>query len=413
MELSGRTISGRYVILDLLGQGGMGQVYRARDTTLKRTVAIKVLWPHLAASERARTRFRREAQSAARLNHPSIVAVYDHGADQDLQYLVMEHLHGRTLAALLAEEGPLEPGDAVAVAAELGRALAAAHGAGIVHRDVKPGNVIVTSENGVKVLDFGIARAVTAETVTDTAAVMGTAAYLSPEQAAGGRADARSDIYALGVVLYEMLVGEPPFVGETPLAVAYKHLNDVPLPPSELRPGVPRGLDAVIARAMAKDPDQRYATAEAMVRDLDGVPEAEDTAPLRLAVTGPAPPERRTGRVPRLLRWALIALLLVGLAFAVPLLVGAGRSPSPAPIREERPIPTIPATSSPGEPAQTSEPSPESTPTEEAREDEGEPAEAATTAPPPSPLPSPSPSPSPTTSPVPSPSTSPLATPGS
>jgi serine/threonine protein kinase len=402
MDLSGRTLSGRYEILDRLGQGGMGQVYHARDVLLGRLVALKVLWPHLAASEAAQERFRREARAAARLNHPAVVAVYDHGADEDLQFLVMEHVEGRTLKEMLAEEGPLTPDRAVAVAIGLADALAAAHAAGIVHRDIKPGNVIVCSDGSVKVMDFGIARAVTAETVSETAAVVGTAAYLSPEQAAGGRVDARTDLYALGVVLYEMLVGEPPFTGETPVAVAYKHLHDEPLPPSERSPGIPRPLDRIVARAMAKDPDERYGSAEDMRQDLDRI-FGHQTDTERLVPEWGDVAEAVSGRPAHPWRWVLIALLLLGLAISVPLLAGGGSTPEDLDI-EERPLPSVPATASPrsgtGSPGQ---PSPgvasSETPDPEESPDQGKDEQPATPQPP-----SPSPAESPTVEPSPSPS---------
>src|SRR6185312_14710530 len=232
-----RRLGGRYELGHVLGRGGMAEVYIAHDTRLGRTVAVKTLRVDLARDPSFQTRFRREAQSAASLNHPSIVAVYDTGEDHSdgvvTPYIVMEHVEGRTLRDVLASEGRLLPQRALEITAQICAALEQAHRAGIVHRDIKPGNVMLTPSGEVKVMDFGIARAMTgsSSTMTQTAAVIGTAHYLSPEQARGEHVDARSDIYSTGCLLYELLTGGPPFSGDSAVAVAYQHVREDPVPP--------------------------------------------------------------------------------------------------------------------------------------------------------------------------------------
>lgn len=275
-----RVLNARYEIQSRLGDGGMATVFGGTDRVLGRRVAIKVLSPHYARDRKAVERFRREAQAAAGLNHPNVVSVFDTGSDDGVHYIVMEHVEGRTLADVIGEEGALPPGSAATIAVDVCRALASAHEKGMVHRDVKPGNVLLASDGGVKVTDFGIARVASGEPLTVTGSVMGTASYLSPEQARGGEVDERSDVYSLGCVLYEMLTGAPPFDGETPLAIAYKHVEEDPVPPSSVNPGVPSELEAVVRKAMSKDPADRFASAAEMARDLR---EAAPTAPLEPA----------------------------------------------------------------------------------------------------------------------------------
>ena len=260
----------RYEVQGRIGVGGMAEVWRGYDRTLNRTVAIKTLLPQFARDASFVDRFRREAQAAARLNHPGIVSVYDSGTDGETPYIVMQFIEGRTLADYLASGKTIPPMKATQVAKEIAEALAAAHAEGVIHRDIKPANVMVTRDGKVLVMDFGIARLISGpETAPQTSAVLGTASYLSPEQAQGHSVDARSDIYALGVVLYEMLTGRPPFTGDSPMAIAYKQVNATPEAPSSVNPDVPPELDAVVMRALSKNPANRYQTGQEFADDLE------------------------------------------------------------------------------------------------------------------------------------------------
>jgi serine/threonine protein kinase len=269
-----RLLGGRYELDGVVGRGGMAEVYRARDIRLDRIVAIKTLRTDLARDQIFQARFRREAQSAASLNHPSIVAVYDTGEDMatgvPVPYIVMEYVDGRTVRDLLQEGHRLLPERSLEIIDGVLRALEYSHQAGIVHRDIKPGNVMVTRNGDVKVMDFGIARAMSdaQSTMTQTAQVIGTAQYLSPEQARGDRVDARSDLYSAGCLLYELLTGRPPFTGDSPVAIAYQHVRENPVPPSRVDPDVPAWADAIVLKAMAKSPADRYQSAADMRADL-------------------------------------------------------------------------------------------------------------------------------------------------
>jgi serine/threonine-protein kinase len=266
-------LSDRYEVGEILGFGGMSEVHLARDLRLHRDVAIKVLRADLARDPSFYLRFRREAQNAAALNHPAIVAVYDTGeaetATGPLPYIVMEYVDGVTLRDIVHTEGPMPSKRAIEVIADASQALNFSHQHGIIHRDVKPANIMISKTGAVKVMDFGIARALAdANSVTQTAAVIGTAQYLSPEQARGEKVDARSDVYSLGCVLYEILTGEPPFTGDSPVAVAYQHVREDPVPPSQRHNDITPDLDAVVLKALAKNPDNRYQSAAEMHADL-------------------------------------------------------------------------------------------------------------------------------------------------
>ena len=286
-----RLLGGRYELDGVVGRGGMAEVYRARDIRLDRIVAIKTLRADLARDQIFQARFRREAQSAASLNHPSIVAVYDTGEDMmtgvPVPYIVMEYVDGRTVRDLLQDGHRLLPERSLEIINGVLRALDYSHQAGIVHRDIKPGNVMVTRNGDVKVMDFGIARAMSdaQATMTQTAQVIGTAQYLSPEQARGERVDSRSDLYSAGCLLYELLTGRPPFTGDSPVAIAYQHVRENPIPPSRVDPDVPPWADAIVLKAMAKSPADRYQTAADMRADLQraasGMPVAA-VAPTRM-----------------------------------------------------------------------------------------------------------------------------------
>lgn len=263
----GRILSGRYELVRLLGRGGMAEVWAAHDHTLSREVAIKLLLDRFLDDESFTRRFQDEARHVARLNHPNLVGVYDTGADQGQPYIVMEIVEGRSLQQVIAAGGVHED-RALQIVGQVCIALAYAHDRGLIHRDIKPGNILIADDGTVKVTDFGIARAVDHETVTRTAAVLGTAAYLSPEQAQGADIDPRSDLYSLGVVLFELLTGEQPFAGDSPVTVAYQHVQETPRPPRQLDPGISPAAEAITMRALAKNPANRYQHAGEMAEDV-------------------------------------------------------------------------------------------------------------------------------------------------
>ena len=295
-------IGDRYQLGNSIGTGGMSDVYVATDTLLGREVAIKMLKIDMARDENFRQRFRKEAQNSARLNHPNIVAVYDTGETVvegiSIPYIVMEHIKGRDLRAIVREDGPLRPEEAAAMLFPVTLALQASHDSGIIHRDVKPANIMVTSTGEVKVMDFGIARALSdsSSAMTQTAAVIGTAQYLSPEQARGESVDARSDLYSTGCLLYELLTGQPPFQGDSAVAIAYQHVREIPKRPSSLAADVPESLDRVILKSLAKSREDRYQDAAHMRADLQAAargmsvaaPAADSWSPATSVMASPA-----------------------------------------------------------------------------------------------------------------------------
>jgi eukaryotic-like serine/threonine-protein kinase len=305
-DLEGRRLGDRYRLESPVASGGMATVWRGTDEVLGRPVAVKVLHDRLSRDRDVMARFRREARAAARLSHPAVVRVFDTGDQDGLSYIVLELSEGRTLQEVVDSEAPLPPAEAVGIVRTVLQGLAHAHRLGVVHRDIKPGNILLDAGGHVKVTDFGIAKASFAEDLTTTGNLIGTARYLAPEQVEGGPIDARADLYATGIVLYELLTGRGPFEAETNLAAATKRLAEDPPPPGALRSGIPRSLDAVVMRALARHPDQRYQTAEEM------------SAALERAVPGGGPPDLRPpddGPPPRpresvFRSWMLVPLIL-------------------------------------------------------------------------------------------------------
>ncbi len=354
-------IGGRYELGEMLGRGGMAEVRKGNDVRLGRIVAIKRLRTDLASDPTFQARFRREAQSSASLNHPSIVAVYDTGEEMSTDgthvaqpYIVMEYVAGRTLREILREGRKILPERALEITSGVLSALDYSHRAGIVHRDIKPANVMLTPAGDVKVMDFGIARAIAdaSSTMTQTAAVVGTAQYLSPEQARGETVDSRSDVYSTGCLLYELLTGRPPFVGESPVSVAYQHVREQAAPPSSLDPDLPPEIDAIVMKALAKPVEERYQSAAAMRADIErylaGKPVVAPVVPAAGATTflpqdqptetsiftgGLAEPEEKKRRWPLVLLGIAILGLLVAAAVVGPMLLD-----SPP---EERSVPSV------------------------------------------------------------------------
>ncbi|HKH10549.1 MAG TPA: protein kinase [Rubrobacter sp.] len=269
-------LGNRYELQDLVGGGGMAEVYLAHDAILDRDVALKILRGQFAGDEEFVERFKREALSAAGLSHPNIVSVYDRGTEVGTSYIAMEYVPGGTLKERLSSDGPLDPTVVASLGLQISEALQAAHERGVIHRDIKPQNVLLTEGGEVKVADFGIARAASAATISQTGLILGTAGYMSPEQALGKAASPRSDLYCLGVLLYEMLTGEQPYTADNPIAVSMKHVTEAPRAPREVNPEVPEGMNALVLKLLAKDPQDRYANAAELSGDLrrlrDGLP---------------------------------------------------------------------------------------------------------------------------------------------
>ena len=348
--VKGDKLLGRYSMQERVASGGMGAVWRARDEKLARDVAVKILAENLAHDERFVERFRREARSVAGMTHPNIATVFDFGEDKGRYFIVMELVEGKDLARILREEGPLSSERTIRIGTQICAALTQAHGAGVVHRDIKPGNVIVAPDDTAKVTDFGIARATGDSTLTGTGSVLGTAQYISPEQAAGSKIGPASDIYSLGIVLYEMLTGTVPFTGDSAIGVAMRHMNeDVPAP-SALSERVSPELDDIVARATARSPEERWPDAASMRAALVGAGEGIPTGPVTTGMAAGIPittEERVSAGTTAMmtpdptgagsaLRWGLAALGALAAIALVLLLVRAFDSPDPVAQRRER-----------------------------------------------------------------------------
>ncbi len=359
---SPRVLAGRYRLESLIARGGMAEVWKGTDAVLARPVAVKLLHTHLAADAGFRERFRREAVAAARLAHPNVVATFDTGEDGDEPFIVMELIGGRTLRDLLRERGALPPAVATGIAVQVADALAVAHDTGIVHRDVKPGNILVCTPSPghdrsvpmVKVTDFGIARAAAdgdGGDLTQPGSMLGSVKYLAPEQATGASADMRTDVYSLGVVLYEMLTGTPPFVGDTELATALAHLDRDPVRPRQLRPGIPRALEDLVMRAMARDPAARPESARAFASALRALDMADDDA-VPLVERDATPPDGTPAAFRDSERtWLVPAALIVVVAVALVVLAvvlnrssdGSGPAPAPSTAAAASPVAVVAA----------------------------------------------------------------------
>lgn len=323
----------RYGIIRPLGSGGMARVYLAHDEVLDRDVALKVLREQFAEDAESAERFRREALSGAALSHPNIVSVYDRGEENGTSYIAMEYVPGGSLKERIEQHGPLDSGVAASIALQITEALRVAHDRGVIHRDIKPQNILLTPSGKAKVTDFGIARAASSATISQTGLVLGTASYMSPEQAMGESVTPRSDLYSLGVVLYEMLTGELPYTAENPLAVSMKHVNEPPRPPKAVNPRIPDGMNAVVMKLLAKAPEDRYGDTTELAGDLrrarEGLPPiaaglVDDNTETTLTATQPTVPVppavtpwRDRKKVPRLLAAIPVLLILLGSGWAL------------------------------------------------------------------------------------------------
>lgn len=318
MNMTGKVLGGRYAVGERLGGGGTAFVYRGRDALLNRTVAIKVLNTHMTVDGDFVAKFRREAQAAASLSNPHIVAIYDVGQDQDTHFIVMEYVEGKTLKELIVDSGTLASKVAIDIAMQIAEALRHAHQHGVIHRDIKPLNILMTRDGQAKVTDFGIARAMTSSTLTQTGALMGSVHYLSPEQARGGYTNERSDIYSLGVVMYEMLAGDLPFTGDNVFSIGLKHLQESPRPLGELFPHIDPRLEAIVMKCLRKEQDNRYQTAQDLLDDLLLLAVNGDAR--KEAVITPGQESRRSSvgkQVKRKVSW----MALISSAMAVTMLV--------------------------------------------------------------------------------------------
>lgn len=321
--------NGRYQVLDKLGAGGMAVVYKAQDTVLNRIVTVKVLREQFTSDEDFTKRFRREAQAVASLSHSNIVSIYDVGVEHELEYIVMEFVDGRNLKEYIRENAPLPVDQAVDIAKQICDALDHAHKNQIIHRDIKPHNILLTSDGRAKVTDFGIARAVSAATVTHTGTIVGSVHYFSPEQARGEVTNERSDLYSLGIILYEMITGVLPYDGESPISIALKHMTEEPKPPSAVQPNVPANLEQVILRAISKQPEDRYTNAKQFKQDLERIAQGLGAMPFKPAsrssdndmtqvmkpvVTGAKQGDNKRKRRLKPIGWVAVVVLILGLA---------------------------------------------------------------------------------------------------